>query len=545
MGAAPLHIAVVLRVKRQLEQWASRLTVVLCSVIVSIALSPAAVSAAGWTAADLPQGVDASSVAIGYLITKEKYEEAVASTSINPLLDASLVSPITITIADLDSNGDYIVADGAILIPAMPGLEASVGYIRAFFSSDPSQLPALESKLQAVALFGNGIAKYSTDGLAATGFATVSAIALESEDVSSNLVVKLLFETLPKYMLGTSEQLTSLVDSAVAYGTALGLQPDDPGLLAILAAIQAGTFDLTPDPIEDTAAIYDAIGVHQQARLRGLVNAQPDLVGVVIAGEAATSDVTQSPVTGYAPFTFEQSEIKLSRRGPVWFDLSASYDLSGATEPYLFGVAGAHVSLGKGVVLGGMVEFDRADSGAVTGSGWLAGPYLVARLPDLLDLDARLLYGRVSDEGEMLGIGDESLDSDRLLAALALSRPVSLGEITLTPRLAATYAAERSAAYTTDLGSDIAGVETGILQIDAGFAAAFALGEVAVTTGLAANWIETVVGDATDDGLAAEASLGLDWALSDAASIAVDFGLAGIGGATQTGTIKAGLTGSY
>ena len=538
MSTAPLHFAIAAQATRVSAQWARRLVAVLCLTVLSAWCAPAI--AAGWTAADLPAGMEPSAVIVGAMVDATSYDP----TSDTPMINALFSPSVTVSIADLDPNGAYTVPDGYIFVPVYPALNYSISMLK-LFASQEVEIQDIDAYLQSIALFGDGSTTYSTDDLVFTDFSTVIALALESDAVSSNATLKSFFDGLPKYMIGPAEQLQALLDNATSFGSALGLQPDDPGLLAILAAIEEGTIDLTPDPTEDTAAIYDAIGAHQQARLRNLVNTQPDLVGVVIAGEAATSDTADSPVTGYAPFSFGHDGIKLSRRGHGWFDLSASYGLPVATEADLLGVVGAHTNLGKGVVVGGMVEFDRADSGAVTGTGWLAGPYLVARVPDLFNLDARLLYGRVSDTGEVLGLGDESLDSERLLASMALTHPIALGDVTLSPRLAASYAAERSAAYTTDLGSDIAGVETGIAQIDAGLDAAFALGDVAVTTGLAASWTETLVGEAGDDGLTGKASLGLDWALSDAASLSVDLGLAGIGGSARTGTIRAGLTASY
>ena len=475
------------------------------------------------------------------------------STGYDPGIDRPVVSFLTfrpntqITAADLDADGSYTAPAGTIFLPAYPALSFTVDFLKTLAAQDVD-LDALDARLQTLIILGDGTKLYPTDGLQLTDFSQVTAIALESDDIASDPTLKSFFEGFPKYMLGTKDDLQVVMDQAISYGTAIGLQPDDPGLLAIVAAIEAGTIELTidpPVPTEDVAAIENAIGAHQQSRLRNLINAQPDLVDVVIAGEAATSTAGAPAASGYAPFSFGPEQVTLSRRGPVWFDLSASYDLGGDDEPYLFGVFGAHAAVADDIVLGAMVQLDRADSDGVTGTSWLAGPYLVARVPDLLNLDARLLYGRATDSGDVLGIGDDTLQSDRLLASIGINRPFALGDVTLSPRLAASYAAERSAAYVTDLGSDIPGIETGVLQVEAGIDTAFALGDLAVTTGLGASWTETVSGEAQDDGFAGSASLGLDWALSDAASINVDLDLDGLGAASSTGRISAGLTGSY
>lgn len=530
---------------RGLGQWTRRRLVVLCLTVLGSLLAAAPALPAGWTPADLPIGVDPTEVVVGVLFDATGYDPGID----NPVVSFLVFRPSTqITAADLDADGSYTAPAGTLFLPAYPTASFSVDLLKTL-ASQPVDLDALDARLQTTIVFGDGATAFSTEGLQLTDFSQVTAIALESDDVTSDPILKSFFEGFPKYMLGTKDDLTALMDNAISYGTAIGLQPDDPGLLAIVAAIEEGTIKLTidpPEPTEDVAAILDAVGAHQQSRLRNLINAQPDLVGVVIAGEAATSDVAAPAANGYAPFSFGPDQVTLSRRGPIWFDLSAAYDLAGDTDPYLFGVFGAHVAVSDDIYLGGMVEFDGADSAGMSGSGWLAGPYLVAKVPGFANLDARLLYGRATDTGDVLGLADDSVESERLLASIAFSRPASLGDITLSPRLAASYAAERSEAYTTDLGSDIPSVETGVLQLDASADAAFAVGDVAVTTGLGVSWSDTIVGDdSAADGFGGTAAIALDWALSDAASVNLGLDLKGLGGAMSTGTIRAGLTGSY
>ena len=74
----------------------------------------------------------------------------------------------------------------------------------------------------------------------------------------------------------------------------------------------------------------------------------------------------------------------------------------------MLGAFGLHRRFGDNLLAGMMLEVDYMQEldgiARLSGWGWLAGPYLVAKLPEHpVYLDARLLYGRSYNQASPLG----------------------------------------------------------------------------------------------------------------------------------------------
>ena len=127
--------------------------------------------------------------------------------------------------------------------------------------------------------------------------------------------------------------------------------------------------------------------------------------------------------------------------------LSRSDDRGRELE-HLLTTLGAHFRMSERLHLGGMLQFDRSGmkakgagmSGEIDGTGWMAGPYLVARdASHPLFFEGRLLYGRSANDIEDLVLDggtpqNASFDSERWLAQARVEGTYPLGRgATLIP----------------------------------------------------------------------------------------------------------------
>lgn len=90
-----------------------------------------------------------------------------------------------------------------------------------------------------------------------------------------------------------------------------------------------------------------------------------------------------------------------------------------AETQYGFGAIGSHLRFGENMLIGGMAQFDHADTidgtAGTKSTGWLAGPYIVARLESQpLISEGLLLYGTTSNDVSPLGTYTDSFNTERL-----------------------------------------------------------------------------------------------------------------------------------
>ncbi|MHA1548346.1 MAG: autotransporter outer membrane beta-barrel domain-containing protein, partial [Alphaproteobacteria bacterium] len=110
------------------------------------------------------------------------------------------------------------------------------------------------------------------------------------------------------------------------------------------------------------------------------------------------------------------------------------------------------------VVVGLLAQFDRmgqkdATAGtAAGGTGWMAGPYIVARFHDNLYFDGRAAWGRSSNTTSPLGTFTDTFATDRWLAKGKLTGDFRAGDWRFNPYVAVVYFSERQKAYTSGGG---------------------------------------------------------------------------------------------
>lgn len=92
-------------------------------------------------------------------------------------------------------------------------------------------------------------------------------------------------------------------------------------------------------------------------------------------------------------------------------------------------------------------ERDNLSGVSASGSGWMAGPYLVAKLRDNLVFDARLAFGRSSNSVSPLGVYTDGFETSRVLATSQLTGSMKFQGWKLEPQASVLYFREQQKAY--------------------------------------------------------------------------------------------------
>jgi hypothetical protein len=157
------------------------------------------------------------------------------------------------------------------------------------------------------------------------------------------------------------------------------------------------------------------------------------------------------------------------RKGPrfeVWVEgVIAQFDAAASSDgSFMIAHAGADYLVTDNLLLGVGVQGDWLNMDTVTGSldsqGWLAGPYLTARIAENLYLDARAARGGATFDVSPFNTYTDTVDSDRELYTAALIGEFKLGELlTVRPEGRVTWYKETTDSYIDSLSVFIPSVE--------------------------------------------------------------------------------------
>lgn len=210
------------------------------------------------------------------------------------------------------------------------------------------------------------------------------------------------------------------------------------------------------------------IAAFMASRAAALVANQPPLachLTGTCAGGAASVQVSRSGAN---------IELRSRPDDPVWFTLSAARSDMGTTQSdSLFGAFGTHAFVGPDTMVGMMFSFDHAaqtDAAAqISGTGWLAGPYMAMKLPNHpFTLETHLLAGGSTNRISPTGTYTDRFDTRRVLAQLSLAGEMEVGSATLRPRLSGSYTSDRQEAYIDGLGTPIGAQDFAMRSLDLG-----------------------------------------------------------------------------
>lgn len=152
----------------------------------------------------------------------------------------------------------------------------------------------------------------------------------------------------------------------------------------------------------------------------------------------------------------------------AWLELHSAYFRDTATGNLTSGngqvlSVGADFLIHRAVVIGVTGEFDwvrestEVVNSRVSGAGWMAGPYLAARLTPHLTLDARATFGRSSNQISPDGTVSDDFATSRSLIFGRLTGDWRSGAWRLSPSAALTFFRDDQAEYTDHKGNLIAG----------------------------------------------------------------------------------------
>ncbi|WP_441866182.1 HYR domain-containing protein [Phaeovulum sp. W22_SRMD_FR3] len=334
----------------------------------------------------------------------------------------------------------------------------------------------------------------STDSNGNTSGATVAVVDTLAPDVvisggpeavtpNGNFTVSITFtEAVTGFGAGdivaTHASVTGLTGSGASYTASLTASGGGDIRISVPAgAAQDAAGNLTTASnllvLADTtvAETQETIADFMFTRANQLVSNQPELSALL--NGAARGHANAAVTRGYGTFEFGAG------LGAVGFD-NAWFQLKGAKTKddtadslYMFGAIGGHVQLRETMLLGAMLQFDHQsqDDGArrVKGSGWLAGPYFVARLAEHpITFEGSLLYGRSQNRVSPFGTYEDGFDTKRVLGQVKVTGAYDLRGLQLSPYLKLAYTRDAQSAYIDALGSTIPGQTITLRQIALG-----------------------------------------------------------------------------
>ena len=152
----------------------------------------------------------------------------------------------------------------------------------------------------------------------------------------------------------------------------------------------------------------------------------------------------------------------------VWVEGSSSYyadnRIDGRRQGHAaLAHAGADVIVMPGLLLGVMGSLDWMSESATTpgqsrdGRGWMAGPYMSARITRNLYFDARYAWGRSTNHIDPLGAYTDTFATTRQLASAKITGDWSSGAWRFRPSAEVIWYTETAKAYVNAIGVDIAG----------------------------------------------------------------------------------------
>ena len=135
---------------------------------------------------------------------------------------------------------------------------------------------------------------------------------------------------------------------------------------------------------------------------------------------------------------------------------------------------GADYLVTPGLLIGALVQFDwmtdtsNVQQTSADGHGWMAGPYMTARLTENLFFDARAAWGQSDNTVNPLGFFVDNFDTDRWLVRANLTGNWNYGNWRFTPSVSVAHIEEEQHAYIDALGISIPGQSVALGRVTFG-----------------------------------------------------------------------------
>lgn len=206
---------------------------------------------------------------------------------------------------------------------------------------------------------------------------------------------------------------------------------------------------------------------------RGIMSGADDTAMPVTAfGDNAGPPAKPWPIeTGQAPATGEATD-PMATPFDIWiqgkiarFDANKGDGRFGIMHAGVDYLVTPRILVGLGAQLD-WTDMDGANDSTISGTGYLVGPYVTARLTDNLFLDGRAAWGQSTNDVSPFGTYTDKLDATRWLVSLALIGQYDIDRWRITPKAKLAYFEEETEAYVDGLGLDIPAISisTGTLE---------------------------------------------------------------------------------
>src|SRR3990167_2314403 len=234
---------------------------------------------------EIPDGIDSTAVRIG-VIAVDTYNGYFVSTPIYA--------------NEIDQDGIYMVPDGYIFMPGTTGEYVSTFAIAGALGGK-TDAEIEQDTLAAAAEFKIGPGPFDTTNMAYVDMTPLHEAAVAAAPDDTQFLVGILVPA--GHRLVVQDSFEAYVDGIIqAGGDLYGLQPDDAGLLEIVAMLPSFDPVATPGPTADAGA-DQTIDSGAAVTLDGSASADPDLGDTLTYAWTQTSgpEVTLSSATAASP----------------------------------------------------------------------------------------------------------------------------------------------------------------------------------------------------------------------------------------------------
>jgi hypothetical protein len=168
------------------------------------------------------------------------------------------------------------------------------------------------------------------------------------------------------------------------------------------------------------------------------------------------------------------------------------------------GAFGLHHKFNDDLIIGVLAEIDHFDDKAndASGTGWLLGPYVVAKHPSSpLYFEGRLLYGKSANNVSPFGTYVDAFDTDRLLAQARVTGQLLRPRMIWMPFFDLSFVRDTQNAYQNALGDVVPELTVNLTQLSGGldFQRPITLargGDLTLAGGVAVAYARAHAGDA-------------------------------------------------
>jgi outer membrane autotransporter protein len=194
-------------------------------------------------------------------------------------------------------------------------------------------------------------------------------------------------------------------------------------------------------------------------------------ITVRLSAEALRKQAAQAKIAKYADddssfSTADLPEAYTQQNWDVWAEFHGSASDNNSIDNDLFAAYfGGHFRISDDVLIGLMTQVDRATSsnattgGSTKGTGFMFGPYVVAKLPDHpIYFEGRALWGKTYNDISPIGTYTDRATTSRMMLRAKVSGDIRMdNDVIIRPEGYLSYFSDKRATYTDSNGTVIPG----------------------------------------------------------------------------------------